>query len=388
MTKSGSCSVNKSHILQRVFFLACLLGLACMAVPVGSQEAEQKNSFRSALPGYEYHFPRDYFSHDDFRIEWWYYTGHLENDSGRSFGYQLTFFRVALDEKGKVNNSSQWKIDHIYFAHMTLSDIENGKFYFFERINRAGLSQAGAESDQLKVWNEDWSLTNNGQSHHLKAREGKVKLDLQLTPSKPLVIHGNEGVSQKGETSGNASHYFTFTRMRTVGRVTLNDKEYKVKGLSWMDHEFSSNQLDQEQIGWDWFSVQLDNDTELMIYQIRKRNGTIENNSSGTWVDAKGRGMHLKFGEYSILSDRQWVSEQSGTTYPSRWTLEVPKHGIRLEVTPEMLNQELHNLRSISTSYWEGSVKVSGSVKGQPVKGKGYVELVGYTKPLQQELPE
>lgn len=359
-----------------------------LASPVVSQEKDPVPPFRLALPGYEYQFPRDFYSHDDFRIEWWYYTGHLEAEPGQSFGYQLTFFRVALDEKNKVNNSSKWKINHIYFAHMTLSDIENKKFYFFERINRAGLGQAGAESDQLKVWNEDWSLSQDSKAHHLKAREGGVEFDLRLTPSKPLVIHGKDGVSQKGEMSGNASHYFAFTRMRTEGQVTLKDKTYQVKGLSWMDHEFSSNQLDEEQIGWDWFSVQLDNDTELMIYQIRKKSGAIEKNSSGTWVDADGKGTHLALSEYSIQSHAQWVSEQSDTSYPARWILEVPQHGIRLEVTPEMANQELYNLRSISTSYWEGSVKVSGTVQGKPVTGKGYVELVGYSQPLKQDLPE
>jgi predicted secreted hydrolase len=379
--------VDKHSVFKKTIWVWNLL-LLILASPVASQEKAPVSSFRPALPGYEYQFPRDFFSHDDFRIEWWYYTGHLEDETGRPFGYQLTFFRVALDEKNKVNNASQWKIGHIYFAHMTLSDIVNGKFYFFERINRAGLGQAGAESDQLKVWNENWSLTQNGKAHHLRAQEGEVTFDLKLIPSKPLVIHGKDGVSQKGETSGNASHYFTFTRMRTEGQVNLKGKNYKVKGLSWMDHEFSSSQLDEEQIGWDWFSVQLDNDTELMIYQIRKKNGAIETNSSGTWVDADGRGTHLTLGEYSIQPEGQWVSEQSGTTYPAEWILEVPKQGIRLKVTPEMADQELHNLRSISTSYWEGSVKVSGTVKGKSVEGKGYVELVGYTQPLKQDLPE
>jgi len=377
-----------NNVFKKTIQIACLLLLTFLASPVVCQEKEPASPFRSALPGYEYRFPRDFFSHDDFRIEWWYYTGHLEADTGRSFGYQLTFFRVALDEKNKVDNASRWKIDHIYFAHMTLSDIENEKFHFFERINRAGLGQAGAESDQLKVWNEDWSLEGSKQVHHLKAREGKVKIDLELTPSKPLVVHGKDGISQKGENSGNASHYFTFTRMQTEGQVTLKGETYNVKGLSWMDHEFSSNQLDEEQIGWDWFSVQLDNNTELMIYQIRKKNGAIEKNSSGTWVDVDGKGVHLALSEYSIQSKRQWVSEQSETSYPAEWRLEVPKYGIRLEVVPEMANQELHNLRSISTSYWEGSVKVSGTVKGKPVKGKGYVELVGYSQPLKQDLPE
>jgi len=378
--------VNKKRVVKAAIRVAGMLLMIFLVPPVVSQETE--TSFRPALPGYDYRFPRDFYSHDDFRIEWWYYTGHMEDAAGRSFGYQLTFFRVALDGKGKVKNASQWKIDHIYFAHMTLSDIENEKFYFFERINRAGLGQAGAESDQLKVWNEDWSLTEGKNSHHLKAREGEAAFDLKLTPSKPLVIHGRDGVSQKGEALGNASHYFTFPRMQTEGQVTLKGKNYQVKGLSWMDHEFSSNQLNEEQIGWDWFSVQLDNGTELMLYQIRKKNGTIEKNSSGTWVDADGIGTHLVLSEYSIQSEGQWVSEQSGTTYPAEWTLEVPKYGVRLKVTPEMANQELHNLRSISTSYWEGSVKVSGTVKGQPVTGKGYVELVGYTQPLKQELPQ
>ena len=291
-----------SKVLKGTIQIACLLLVMVLASPVVCQEKKPVSPFRPALPGYEYQFPRDFFSHNDFRIEWWYYTGHLEADTGRSFGYQLTFFRVALDEKNKADNPSQWKIDHIYFAHMTLSDIENEKFYFFERINRAGLGQAGAESDQLKVWNEDWSLEGTEQTHHLKAREGGVEFDLKLTPSKPLVIHGKNGVSQKGETSGNASHYFTFTRMRTEGQVILKDKTYQVKGVSWMDHEFSSNQLNEEQIGWDWFSVQLDNDTELMIYQIRKKNGAIEKNSSGTWVDADGKGTHLALSEYSIQS--------------------------------------------------------------------------------------
>ena len=377
-----------NSVFKGTIRIASLLLLVFIASPVVSQEQQPASSFRPALPGYEYQFPRDFFSHDDFRIEWWYYTGHLETGSDRSFGYQLTFFRVALDSKNKEKNSSQWEINHIYFAHMTLSDFENDKFYFFERINRAGLGQAGAESNQLKVWNEDWSLTQSGKAHHLKAREGEVAFDLKLISSKPLVIHGKEGVSQKGEMSGNASHYFTFTRMQTKGQVTLKGTTYPVKGMSWMDHEFSSNQLDDEQIGWDWFSVQLDNETELMIYQIRKKNGAIEKNSSGTWVDADGRGTHLTLDEYSIQPKGQWISERSGTTYPAEWTLEVPKQDIRLKVTPEMANQELHNLRSISTSYWEGSVKVSGMVKGEPVKGKGYVELVGYTQPLKQDLPE
>ena len=374
--------------MKKIFGTGGLLGLILMASSVGSPAKDPAPSFRQALPGYEYQFPRDFYSHDDFRIEWWYYTGHLEDESGRSFGYQLTFFRVALEDGGKVDNASQWKIDQIYFAHMTLSDIESEKFYFFERINRAGLGQAGAASDQLQVWNENWSLTQNGEAHHLQAQEGEVGYDLKLTPAKPMVIHGKDGVSRKGDAPGNASHYFSYTRMQTEGRVTLKGTTYKVKGTSWMDREFSSSPLNRPQIGWDWFSVQLDNGAELMLYQIRRQGGGIEKKSSGTWVPEEGKAKHLVLSEFTIQSKRQWTSEHSGTEYPAGWTLEVPQHGIRLNVTPEMAEQELHHLRSISSSYWEGSVEVSGTVNGRPVTGKGYVELVGYPQPLQTALPE
>lgn len=374
--------------MKKIFGFGGLLGLILMASPAGSPAKDPAPTFRQALPGYEYQFPRDFYSHDDFRIEWWYYTGHLEDESGRSFGYQLTFFRVALEDGGKVDNASQWKIDQIYFAHMTLSDIESEKFYFFERINRAGLGQAGAASDQLHVWNENWSLTRNGAVHHLQAQEGEVGYDLKLTPAKPLVIHGKDGVSQKGDAEGNASHYFSYTRMQTEGQVTLQGKTYKVKGTSWMDREFSSSSLNRQQIGWDWFSVQLDNGAELMLYQIRRQGGGIEKKSSGTWVPEEGNVKHLVLSEFTIHSERQWTSEHSGTEYPAGWTLEVPQHGIRLNVTPEMAEQELYHLRSISGSYWEGSVQVSGTVNGRPVTGKGYVELVGYPQPLQTALPE
>ncbi len=380
--------MNKRTLMQRTAWLSGVLCLILMTSPGVSQDKENPQPFRPALPGYQYQFPRDFYSHDDFRIEWWYYTGHLEDGDGRAFGYQLTFFRVGLEESGHRENPSRWDIDHIYFAHMTLSDIENGKFYFFERINRAGLGQAGAASDRLRVWNEDWSLTQSGKTHHLKAREGGIEFDLQLTPSKKLVFHGQDGVSRKGEAVGNASHYFSYTRMQTQGQMTLQGKTYQVTGQSWMDHEFSSSQLNEEQVGWDWFSVQLDNRTELMLYHIRKQNGAIEKFSSGTWVDSDGVAKHLVLSDDSIQPQGQWTSENSGAIYPAGWKLAIPKHGIRLTVTPEMAEQELHHLRSISSSYWEGSVKVTGTVKGQPVKGKGYVELVGYTQPLKQDLPD
>ena len=347
----------------------------------------QKEPFRQALPGYAYDFPRDFFSHDDYRIEWWYYTGNLADTSGREFGYQLTFFRVALDPEKSGSNPSRWSIGQIYFAHMTVSDLEEERFYFFERINRHGLDIAGADSNRLNVWNEDWLLTRQGPGQLLSAQEDGTGIELLLVPQKPLVVHGQDGVSQKGEGAGNASHYFSYTRLSTTGKVTIKGKEYTVTGTSWMDHEYSSNQLNPAQIGWDWFSIKLNDGSELMLYQIRLRDGGIDPYSSGSFIEVGGQSRHLQREAFSIQARDEWESPHSGITYPAVWDIKVPSLGIDLKVEPDMEDQELYALRSINRSYWEGSVSVRGHSGGKAVTGKGYVELVGYGKALEQTLP-
>ena len=342
--------------------------------------AGAETPFKQALPGYAYQFPRDDFSHDEFRIEWWYYTGNLKDEKDRPFGYQLTFFRVRLEGENPVANPSSWKIDHVYFAHMTVSDIHNKKFHFFERINRKGVKNAGSASDQLHVWNEDWSLTAKGDSHHLQAIERGVGLKLKLTPIKNRILHGKEGVSKKGSVAGNASHYFSFPRMETTGQIFLNGPAIPVKGTSWMDHEFSSNQLNDNLVGWDWFSIKLNNQTELMLYQLRDKNGGKDPHSSGTLILADGQSRPILHHELSITPKKFWTSPHTKATYPASWTLTLPEGD--LNVTTDFSDQELYDLRSISGSYWEGSVTIKGELQGQPVSGKGYVELVGYEKPL------
>lgn len=337
-------------------------------------------SFKQALPGYTYQFPRDDFSHDAYRIEWWYYTGNLKDEKDSPLGYQLTFFRIALEGADPIDNLSSWKIDHLYFAHMTVSDIHDKKFYFFERINRKGVNNAGAASDQLHVWNENWSLTSKDNSHHLRAIEKDTGLDLKLTPKKNRILHGNNGISKKGSDSGNASHYFSFPRMQTTGQVFLKGEAFPVTGTSWMDHEFSSNQLNDNLVGWDWFSIKLDNQTELMLYQLRDKKGGKDPHSSGTSISADGKSRHILHHEFSITAKKFWTSPHTKATYPSKWTLTLP--GGILYVSPDFSDQELYDLRSISGSYWEGSVSIKGTLQGKPVTGKGYVELVGYEKPL------
>lgn len=370
------------------FAAALSASLLFFAVLTTGFATAQPPPFQQALPGYSYHFPRDFYAHNDFKLEWWYYTGNLEDESGRPFGYQLTFFRVALDGAGKIQNPSRWKIENVYFAHMALSDIEANEFLFFERINRAGLGSAGAAPDRPLVWNEDWTLTQQEKRHRLKAMESGTGLDLSLVPLKDLVIHGESGVSVKSEAEGNASHYFSYTRMQTEGSIFIKGREYRVRGTSWMDHEFSSNPLAEGQIGWDWFSLKLDNQTEIMLYRIRLKNGGTEPRSSGTLVSPGGAGRHLRLSDFTIAATGKWTSPRTGTSYPSGWEVSLPNDQIYLQITPDMPAQELYELRSISGSYWEGSVTVSGRYGELPVKGKGYVELVGYDQALQTKLPE
>ena len=372
-----------------IFFLSLALMISLKITDFRVANAEEPQVFSQALSGYVYQFPRDFYSHDDFRIEWWYYTGNLEEvGTSRPFGYQLTFFRVALDTTDSNPNPSKWKVAHIYFAHMTLTDIEGEKFHYFERINRKGIGNAGADSERLMVWNEDWSLKGKDEKHLIEAVESGIGIKLQLVPIKELVFHGQNGISKKGSKIGNASHYFSYTRMKTSGTVFMHGKAYKVLGTSWMDHEYSSNQLNDELAGWDWFSLKLDNQTELMLYQLRRKAGGVDSFSSGTLVSADGVTRHLKRNEFTVRPLTQWKSKRSGITYPSGWKLEVPSFGIKLSLLPDLNDQELYDLRSISASYWEGSVSVEGTIREDLIKGKGYVELVGYGKALMQDLPE
>ena len=372
-----------------IFLLSLTLMISLKITDFRVANAEEPQVFSQALSGYVYQFPRDFYSHDDFRIEWWYYTGNLEEvGTSRPFGYQLTFFRVALDTTDSNPNSSKWKVAHIYFAHMTLTDIEGEKFHYFERINRKGIGNAGADSERLVVWNEGWSLKGKDEKHLIEAVESGMGIKLQLVPMKELVFHGQNGISKKGSKIGNASHYFSYTRMKTSGTVFMHGKAYKVLGTSWMDHEYSSNQLNDELAGWDWFSLKLDNQTELMLYQLRRKAGGVDSFSSGTLVSADGVTRHLKKNEFTVRPLTQWKSKRSGITYPSGWKLEVPSFGIKLSLSPDLNDQELYDLRSISASYWEGSISVEGTIRGDLIKGKGYVELVGYGKALMQDLPE
>jgi predicted secreted hydrolase len=362
-----------------VVLLAVLASWRLVALPGAGAEA-----FRLALPGYTFAFPRDHYAHEEFRTEWWYYTGHLRTAAGAEYGYQVTFFRSALAEARK--SRSQWAARNIYLAHFALSDIGRKRLRFSERVSRAGMGQAGASESAFRVWIGDWEASGDETRQRLRAAEGEVGVELALRPEKPPVIHGENGVSRKGEGRGHASHYYSLTRLATEGRLTLRGMPAEVTGLTWMDHEFGSTQLHPDQLGWDWFSLQFDSGTELMLYLIRKADGRPDPASAGTWVAAAGGSAHVRQAEFSVEVLERWTSPRSQGTYPIAWRLRVPKLGLDLTVTPAFPDQELDTAKSTKVVYWEGAVAAAGTLQGRPVKARGYVEMTGYAEPFRKKL--
>lgn len=351
--------------------------------------ADQTQGFRPAQEGYRYEFPRDHGAHEAFRTEWWYYTGNLSTRDGRSFGYQLTFFRRGVPAEQVKTLPSKWSITQLYLAHFAVTDVTKRQFRFSEKISRAGLGKAGAEPEGLRVWIDRWRAESPaGQSnlHRLTAADGDLSIQFDLVPVKPLVVHGTEGISRKGEEAGQASHYYSFTRLATTGRLTIGMDSFDVTGSSWMDHEFGSAELGQDLVGWDWFSVQLDDQTELMLYRLRRADGSADPVSSGTFIDRDGRGHHLAMNDFSLKPLSEWVSPTSKARYPQRWRLAIPSRQLSLELAPRMAEQELTTTRSTQVTYWEGAIEVNGEANGTPVKGRGYMELTGYAERFSKKL--
>ena len=364
----------RANKLAFIVLVVLLAGPATAQAPTRGDVFEPE--YRFAVPGYEYGFPRDHGAHPDYKLEWWYYTGHLDAEDGRSFGYELTFFRIGLDRRAA--NPSAWAVDDLHVAHFALSRLSEGEFQYWERVNRAGPGIAHTSTDTLDVQNGSWTARLEDGAMHLRAFAEGVLLELRLDPDKGPVIHGN-GVSQKSDGVGHASHYYSMTRMGTDGSISIDGRPVKVSGESWMDHEFGTNQLAPDQVGWDWFSLQLNNGEELMLYQLRDSDGTIDPNSSGTMVSVNGEAEHIERDQFQVQSFRDWASPKSGAIYPLDWELTLPDHNSSLRVVPLIDDQELYTVRSTGIAYWEGAVRVEGVWKGEVVSGRGYVELTGYS---------
>ncbi len=328
-------------------------------------------------------FPADYGPHPDFQTEWWYYTGNLAGEDGRHFGYQFTLFRRAMQPPAeRAARDSDWGADQIYMGHLALTDVAGGRFHAFERLARGAAGLAGAQAAPYAVWLEDWRVEDvPGQPGvtHVQAAAGDVAIDLLLTDAKGPVLQGDQGYSQKGPDPGNASTYFSLTRLASQGTVTVGGVAYPVEGLSWQDHEFSTSALAANQVGWDWFALQLDDGSELKVFHIRQTDGSVDPFSAGSFVDAAGNVTRLQRDDFQITVRDTWRSPHSGAEYPARWTIAIPRLELRLELEPWLADQELN----VSYSYWEGAVQVRGERAGQPVSGNGYVEMTGYAGSMQ-----
>lgn len=321
-------------------------------------------------------FPLDHGPHPEFRTEWWYLTGNLDDEEGRHYGFQLTFFRFGLNPTVSQRESA-WAARDIYLGHFALTDVGARRMTSFERIGRDALSLAGASSTPFKVWIDDWRIESTGDTLFplsLHASQDGYSLTLTLKQDKPLVLQGNRGMSQKSAAPGNASYYYSFTRLPASGSLKVNDgKSQPVSGQAWMDREWSTSALADDQVGWDWFSIQLDDQSELMFYQLRRQDGSVDPSSAGTSVNPDGETYQLGAQDVVLEPIDFWTNSR-GISYPVRWRVEVPGESLTLELDAYVLDQELDH----SVRYWEGAMSVHGMRANQPVAGNGYLEMTGY----------
>jgi predicted secreted hydrolase len=354
--------------------------LACLGLAPARAQA-----WLPARPDFAWSFPRDHWSHPGYRTEWWYFTGHLESAAGRRFGYQFTFFRVGLLPSAP-EGASAWNTADLLMGHAAISDLDGGTHRFSELVVRAMplLGGFGAPPERLLVWSRAppgtdgrWTLEWNGDGFDFSMQDDArgMAFTLHTTAAKPRVFQGPDGFSRKGEAPGSASLYYSFPRLATRGSLTLDGTSFPVSGQSWMDKEFGSNQLEESQVGWDWFSLQLADGREVMLYHLRDAEGrTVA--ARGTLVEEDGAARYFEAGDWSLETTDRWHSDATDTTYPAGWKLVFPAAGLDVRVTPELADQENRSRLFPRLHYWEGAVRVTDP-EGRPL-GVGYAELTGY----------
>lgn len=376
--KSNAEVTARRRTLRRLAAAAFALAM----LPFGAVAADRPGAdgFLLALPGYEFSFPRDHGAHDAYRTEWWYYTGHLRTAKGRRYGFEVTFFRVGVAPPGTPQENA-WDLRNLALAHFAITDVDAKSFRYYEKLNRASRFTAEARQGYLAVFNEGWRVaTQPDGSWRLVAASGNDRVELTLRTHKPPAIHGENGISVKAPVEGFASHYYSMTRLEVTGAVNGQ----ACRGTAWMDHEFGSSSLLGNQQGWDWYSVQLDNETELMLYIIRRSDGSADLTSSGSVITQDGTVIHLRRDQLVVTGLRQWRSPRTGAVYPIGWTVKVPSLNLSLRLEPLLDDQELVTRSSTQLTYWEGAVDVTGSFGAVAVSGEGYVEMTGYDRAFRQ----
>ena len=355
-----------------------------LAELLGDQGLE---GYPQAIDPRDFVFPADHGPHPGFRNEWWYVTGNLDSDNGRRFGFELTIFRFSLTPPGTESSGdgSAWRGNQVYIGHFAVTDGGERQFHVAQRYSRGSLGLAGAQAEPFRVWLDDWSITGArpgvrssdeyefGQPWRLQASDGEIALNLTLVPQKPPVLNGVNGLSQKAAMTGNASYYYSVTRLQTEGTVQIGAEKFPVSGLSWLDREWGSNALSRDQEGWDWYALQLSDGSELMFYNLRRSDGSQDIHSAGTLTLSDGSTVHLSRDDLTVEVLYTWQSPRGGR-YPIAWQITVPDYQLSLTVDPVLDAQELIT----TVRYWEGAVDVSGEFAATPITGRGYVELTGY----------
>lgn len=331
------------------------------------------DGFALPQPGRVFEFPRDHGSHEEFRTEWWYLTGHLDGEAGQRFGFQVTFFRQAA-------RSGAGEVTHLHLAHAALLDAASGRFLHEERLHREGWD-AFSSAKTLDVRNANWSLKLDDATQTISVVatvQAEAVLKLELESVKPLVVFGKDGVSRKGAAESAASHYLTFPRLQANGSVRIGAVEHRVHGEAWMDHEFSSSQLDEGQSGWDWAALQLADGREIMVYRMRRTDGSTDAASTLTWIAKEGA---LKKADFTWQPLATWKSPHSGAEYPNR--VRIESEGSVFELRPLAQDQEQGG--SITgLPYWEGACEVLNE-RGEVI-GRAFLELAGYAGDLRKYL--
>ena len=347
----------------------------------------QSGDWLRAVQPRAWKFPEDHGSHPGFRTEWWYFTGNLADAAGAKYGYELTFFRQGV-QFAPIDAENPWSVRDLYLAHFTVTDASRGGFRAEDLLSRAGPGLAGARTGQMDIWLLDWSAQMREGVILLRARKNGLELSLRLKPRKPVVLHGANGLSRKGEAEGEASHYASLTDLETSGTLipAKNGPAVTVAGTSWFDHEFSSDILAKDQVGWDWFSLHLSDGRDLMLYLMRRTDGSVEEASSGTLVERDGTTRHLARSDFNLNVLDRWRSPKSGGNYPSRWRIVIAAAGIDLAVSPLLADQELVAAGLPGLVYWEGAVAGDGVSGGRLITVEGYVEMTGYAGNLKSIL--
>jgi predicted secreted hydrolase len=344
----------------------------------GGGESRDPQGWRLAEPGYQFHFPTDHGPHPEFRTEWWYFTGNLTAPNGQAFGFELTFFRHGYGSLRQATAAhSPFATGDVKFAHFTVTDVQNRRFYAAEKTSRGAFGEAGFEAGSKLVWIEGWEVVYDGH-FRLRASDERHGIDLDLVPLGGPVLEGDRGFSRKAEGAGRASFYYSVPVLQAHGTVQVEGTRFQVSGTAWFDREWATNQLAPAQAGWDWFAIQFGDGSSMMLYQMRRKDGGVDSFSSGKYIAADGATSDLERGDFQMTPTRFWQREATAPRYPVGWTVSVPKLQTTLQVSTPVDDQEL----ALSVRYWEGCIRVSGVKMTKPIGGVGYMELTGYEHSL------